>query len=232
MGELYSSEIAPIFDGLISFNKYKVIVEIGVAGAHTTRYLCEFAEKNDGFVYGFDIWERHGLKKQFKSSRFKLEKADELLKSYNLSNYELIKVDTTTKEFEDILKEKCPVIDLAFIDGCHSYQGVKNDFDIVYPLLDSLGTIVFHDTLRIDGAREFMIDLRTIYFDGTFDIIDMPWGNLKRRVGISILKKRMYPTIKNLKIDEICGSPSKPKAIYEKERKWYERDLHNDYKKL
>ncbi len=216
MGELYSKEISPLFDGLISFNRYKVIVEIGVARGYTTRFLCQYAQKNKGFVYGFDSWEMQRGKKNFSNK----EKVDEYLKSHGLSNYELIKIDTTNDKFKKIIRKKCPIIDLAFIDGCHSYQGVKNDFDIVYPLLSGLGTIVFHDTLRIDGCREFMIDLRTIYFDGTFDIIDMPWGNGKRRVGVSVLKKRIHPAVMLLKIDELCGSPSQPHEIYKKERKY------------
>jgi len=82
---------------------------------------------------------------------------------------------------------------------------------------------VFHDTCKIDGCREFIIDLITKYNDGTYDIINLPWDNKHKRSGISILQKRTYPVC-GYKIDEICGPPSEPKEIYEKEKIWYKKE--------
>ena len=118
---------------------------------------------------------------------------------------------------KDIL---CSAIDFAFIDGDHSYNGIKNDFFIVYPLLSKTGIVAFHDTQRIDGCREFILDLRTKYNDGSFDIVDFPFGNKHRRVGISVLVKRTFPVL-NIPIDEICGSPSYPGDILKREKEWY-----------
>jgi hypothetical protein len=134
----------------------------------------------------------------------------------------LIKADTRSEKFPNLLKKKCPIIDFAFIDGCHSYYGLKNDFEAVYPLLSSRGIIAFHDTLMIDGCREFMLDLRTKYNDGTFDIVDFPWGG-GSRVGVSLLVKRSYPEIK-VGIREVCGSPSSMIEIENKEVEWLESE--------
>jgi len=216
----YSKEISPLFQGLIKFNRYKTIVEIGVFRGHTTRYLCEAAQVTGGIVYGFDLW---GVEKFIKQKGYHKEAVRRYLKNCGVENFKLIQIDTKMEEFKQIIKGRCPVIDFAFIDGCHSYEGIKDDFDVIYPLLAETGMMVFHDTLKIDGCREFIIDLRTIYYDGTFDIIDLPWGNGERRVGISILMKRTYPVI-NQEIDEICGSLSTPDGIYLKEKEWYKRE--------
>ena len=115
-------------------------------------------------------------------------------------------------------------IDFAFIDACHSYVGIKNDFDIIYPLLNQdQGIIIFDDTLMIDGCREFMLHLRTRYFDGTFDIIDFPFGCDKRKTGLSLLVKRGYPLSKR-PIDQICGSLSEPRDIEDAEKKWFQNE--------
>ena len=121
---------------------------------------------------------------------------------------------------------------MAYIDGCHSYDGIKNDFDIIYPLLSESGVIVFHDTLKIDGCREFMIDLRTKFFDGTYDLITFPWGSMfysdgnvvNRRTGISVLAKRSFATL-DLPIDEQCNLDEHFQEIYVKEEEWYEAEL-------
>lgn len=222
--EEWSKEHGQLLQQIIEFNKYKVCVEIGVAYGTTTYYLCKGAEKNNGYVYGFDLWDVHGIQKQFNKIS-SLHDAENYLYNKNVSNFSLFKVDTKTEKF----KEKINLlesIDFAFIDGCHSYSGIKNDFDIIYNRLSPYGMIAFHDTLRIDGCREFMIDLRTIYFDGTFDIIDFPWGNCKRRVGISLLVKRSYP-ICNIEIDEKCGSINEFNNIYNKEKEWYKKGKYN-----
>lgn len=219
-------EHGELFFSLIVFNKYKTIVEIGVAFADATQYLCSAAQKTDGFVYGYDIWDTHGIYNQFGTFSSK-EECENKLRSLGYENFELNKINTKTIEFKNLINTKHKNLDFVFIDGCHSYEGIKNDFFAVFEKLSVGGMICFHDTLRIDGCREFMIDLRTIYNDGTFDIIDFPQGNLDRRCGVSILVKRSYPII-DIPIDEICGSPSNPEDIYIKEKDWFYKQLNQN----
>lgn len=80
--------------------------------------------------------------------------------------------------------------------------------------------IAFHDTLRISGCREFMLDFRTKFYDGTYDIVDFPFGNGDRRVGVSLLVKRTYPVL-GIGIDEDSGCKSSPIEIYKREQKWF-----------
>ena len=214
------ADYGPLLHGLIHLNQCKVILEIGVAGADATICLCEGAKQTGGTVYGYDVWSPHGLKTQFPAFASK-EHCEQKLTKAGYSNFLLTQINTTTQEFKDIINERHPSIDFAFIDGCHSYQGVKNDFDIVYPKLSVAGIIAFHDTLRIDGCREFMHDLRTIYNDGTYDIVDFPFGNAERRVGVSLLVKRSYPII-DIPIDELCNLTDRKELIYQKEI-----DYHN-----
>lgn len=212
---------------LIIFNRYKVCIEIGVCGGETTKFLCSATKATGGHVHGFDLWGIHGLNKQF-SAQHSQASVEANLTREGHTNFTLKTVDTKTKKFKELLTSQCPEIDFAFIDGCHSYPGLKNDFDIIYPLLANTGMIAFHDTLRIDGCRQFVLDLRTKYYDGTYDIIDFPWGLGNRRAGLTILAKRQYPVI-NLPLDEKCGSISSPKEIIEKEKAWFknEQNQHN-----
>ena len=227
----YVEEQGPLLESLVYLNQAQVIVEVGVAEAKSTDWLCRGAKLRGGKVYGYDLWDTHGLNNQFEHWS-STEKCETYLQSKGHTNFELTKINSRTPEFAELIKTKHPSIDLAYIDGCHSYDGIKNDFDIIYPLLSECGVIVFHDTLKIDGCREFMIDLRTKFFDGTYDLITFPWGSMfysdgnvvNRRTGISVLTKRSFATL-DLPIDEQCNLDEHFNDIYVKEEEWYEAEL-------
>jgi hypothetical protein len=227
----YVEEQGPLLESLVYLNQAKVIVEVGVAEAKSTDWLCRGAKLRGGRVYGYDLWDTHGLNNQFKHWSSK-EKCEAYLTSKGHTNFELTKINSRTPEFAELIKTKHPVIDLAFIDGCHSYDGIKNDFDAIYPQLSATGVIVFHDTMSIDGCREFMIDLRTKYNDGTFDLVTFPYGSMfysdgnvvDRRTGVSVLVKRGFAVIPQA-IDEQCNLDEHFNDIYVKEEEWYEAEL-------
>lgn len=227
----FIEEHRPLLQSLVYLNKPQTIVEIGVAEAKTTDFLCAGAKLVGGYVYGYDIWDTHGLQNQFQHWS-SLENCNAYLFGLGHTNFNLTKIDSKTPEFHALIKQRHPVIDLAFIDGCHSYDGIKNDFDAVYPQLGPTGIIVFHDTQSIDGCREFMIDLRTEFFDGTFDVVDFPFGSMAysdgnvrdRRTGVSMLVKRSYPVLKR-EIDEQCNLDNHFEEIYAKEQAWYQKEI-------
>jgi len=77
-----------------------------------------------------------------------------------------------------------------------------------------------------------MIDLRTTFFDGTFDLVTFPYGSMvygdgnrvDRRTGISLLVKRGFAVIPQA-IDEQCNLDEHFNDIYVKEEEWYESEL-------
>jgi hypothetical protein len=224
-------EHSPFLASLIYLNQCKVVVEVGVAEAKTTSFLCEGAKQVGGTVYGYDIWDTHGEANQFEHWSSK-EKCEAYLASKGHTNFELTKINSRTPEFHELIKTKHPRIDLAFIDGCHSYNGIKNDFEAIYSQLSETGIIVFHDTMSIDGCREFIIELRTKLWDGTFDIVTFPYGSMvyddgnvkDRRTGVSMLVKRGFAVIPQA-IDEQCNLDEHFNDIYVAEEDWYEAEL-------
>lgn len=215
-------------EALVYFIEAKSVVEVGVLFGDMAVYLCRAAQRNKGHYAGFDVWDTHGLKNQFKAGGSK-ESVTKKLTDNNLFAFELMQVDTVNSRdlFEQKLDTLFPNgIDFAFIDACHSYKGIANDFFVVYPRLSPVGVVAFHDTLRIDGCREFMFDLCTKLYDGTFDLIDLPFGSGERRCGVSILSKRSFPVLP-LGIDEVCGSLSESKVIEREELIWYNRETQD-----
>ncbi len=175
------------------------VVELGVGAGYSTYWLCRGAEH----VYGFDVWARHGQQGQFEQWSSKEEVTDRL-HAQGVENFTLTQCNLFEADLPNI-----GVIDMAFIDGDHSYVGIKNDFEKVLPQLGDNGLIVFHDTLVIDGCREFILDLEKEY-----NLFTIPFGTLTRRVGITLCQRRESSGIP---ISEICGSPSLPEEIYRRE---------------
>lgn len=56
----------------------------------------------------------------------------------------------TTRDFAEVLKEKNPIIDMAFIDACHQSDVVVQDFDDLFPYMIDDGLIFLHDTYPMD----------------------------------------------------------------------------------
>ncbi|WP_395750198.1 class I SAM-dependent methyltransferase [Prosthecobacter sp.] len=79
-------------------------------------------------------------------------------------------------------------LDILFIDGDHSYKGVKRDFELWSPLVKSEGYVVFHDILRHKHVEKCEVDqlwtelkVRFPFFEFVEDP-DQGWG------GIGIIK--------------------------------------------
>jgi predicted O-methyltransferase YrrM len=66
----------------------------------------------------------------------------------NLEVLHLTDVVTVLREYSSAALRKVPKpIDVLFIDGDHSYEGVKADWDNFTPHMAPFGLIVFHDTI-------------------------------------------------------------------------------------
>ncbi len=66
-------------------------------------------------------------------------------------------------------------VDLAFIDGNHTYPFVRSDLKMIIPLVRSGGFIVLHDTV-MDGVKQAVEeyqDIHKITYFGTFGMMEI-----------------------------------------------------------
>lgn len=53
--------------------------------------------------------------------------------------------------------------DILFIDGDHSYNGVKLDTINYLPIVRQGGYVIFHDTEHVEGIQQWLLELPTVF---------------------------------------------------------------------
>jgi cephalosporin hydroxylase len=110
---------------LKSFQPHNIL-EIGCKGG--TFYM--FNTFSTGKKVGLDIDDQYFLNMHFYTHG---------------EDFQFIKGDSHLQETVDLVRQQCTSYDFIFIDGDHSYDGVKCDFDLYKPFLSPRGYIGFHD---------------------------------------------------------------------------------------
>lgn len=160
--------------------KLKVVVEIGTARGGVFYALCQAAE-NDAVLVSVDLPEGPyggGCSGKDILRLRKYAKPGQTLRFIQQDSH----LESTKRElWEAINKEK---IDLLFIDGDHTYNGVKQDWELYSPLVRTGGMIVFHDicfhpTMPDVQVNEFWGGLKVGKNSVEFiDSSDRNWGGI------------------------------------------------------
>jgi predicted O-methyltransferase YrrM len=180
-------EISNFCKGVLK-TRPKVVLEIGTAQGGTFFLLTKISShnallltmalpgvgKNEGyFPYRIPLYKKFASGNQ----KIKLLRQDSHKQS-------------TLKKVKKIVKNK--KIDLLFIDGDHSYEGVKQDFEMYAPLVREGGIVAFHDIVDISDddncdVFKFWNEIKHDYEYQEF-VEDWNQGNC----GIGVLKKRLH----------------------------------------
>ena len=114
--------------------KLDTIVEIGTHKGMSAIYIAKFANK----IYTFDIEDYPEKYKIWKNAE-----VENRVFYYTIKNRQDIKNVLDKIEF-----------DFAFIDGEHTYEAVKADFELV----KHCGRVLFHD-IHIEGIKKFVEEI-------------------------------------------------------------------------
>jgi predicted O-methyltransferase YrrM len=131
-----------LLHGLVRSMKPEFSVEIGSAQGWSTCLIALALEQNlHGKLYAVDPHIANDWSHQDPDHTIDALRAN--LKAAGLSQRVEIIRKTTSEAVADLPGR----IDFAFIDGDHSFEGVKTDWEIVKPRLSPWAVVVFHDTL-------------------------------------------------------------------------------------
>jgi len=148
---------------LISNTKPGVVVELGTHWGVSFFSFCQ-AVKDHSLpteLYAIDTWqgEKHA---GFYDERV-INKVEEIKKKH----FNALKIKLLRKTFDEALADFTNnSIDMLHIDGLHTYEAVKHDFESWLPKLKKNGLVLFHDTsdtVRDFGVHKFWHELTKKY---------------------------------------------------------------------
>jgi predicted O-methyltransferase YrrM len=122
--------------------KPKVCVEIGSARGRSACFVgLALAANGRGKLFAIDPHTKTDWNDSHSVDTFSIMQAH--LESLGLTPY----VEIVRKTSEEAAKNWNQPIDLIFIDGDHSYEGVRRDWELFSPHVSPFGVVVFHDTI-------------------------------------------------------------------------------------
>lgn len=180
--------------------KYKpqTIVELGTHTGNSYFAFCQ-SVKNYGLgtkCYAVDTWQGDAHAGAYE------EEVYNAVKSHNDSNYaSFSKLMRMT--FDDALEYfSDQSIDLLHIDGLHTYEAVKHDFEYWMPKLSKDAIVLFHDTQVYEpgfGVHKFWAEIKDQYSE-TFEF--------KHSNGLGVLclgQSKMISELNDIKFLDLCS---------------------------
>jgi predicted O-methyltransferase YrrM len=173
--------------GLCRSLKPITVVEIGSARGKSACYIGTALKHNGaGSLYAIDPHTPTEWNDNKSTDSYEMMRA-------NLKKLGLQKIVTVLRLYSREAIRRVPKpIDMLFIDGDHSYDGVKSDWETFIPFMSRYGVVVFHDTIW-DLQREhayYREDMGVPQFVEGLRQSGYPVVTLDKDHGVSIVQPR------------------------------------------
>ncbi|HSC35891.1 MAG TPA: class I SAM-dependent methyltransferase [Thermodesulfobacteriota bacterium] len=208
-----------------------IIVEIGSFIGYSSICFAQAMEDNnqkEGIVYGIDLFQPHPKNPLFLKQDIDnpLQLAGENSKKAGLG-HRIVFMKGSSHELAKDLLSKIDLIDILFIDGDHTYNGVLRDYNLYHAKVRKNGLIIFHDIYPARcgwwGPR-VLIDTLKRGIWRHYDIleIDTPDG-----FGLAVCKK-LFDGASEISSNKLTEFLRKAYAYYRQGGTW--RKLYQVYK--
>lgn len=129
--------------------RFDNFLEIGVAAAGMTRILCDLLDI--GNVHTMDLGVHDSVPLAYENNVANLK---------NDGYYKAFRGDSHSADALRFLQNLGVAFDFAFIDGDHSYEGVKADTILALPFIKKGGVVAFHDQACVPDITRWADELK------------------------------------------------------------------------
>ncbi len=171
--------------GLVRSAKPKVVVEIGSARGRSSCFIGMALKANgQGKLYAIDPHTRTAWNDVDSVDTYGILVNN--VRKLGIENYVEVVRDLSDRVADGWNRQ----IDILFIDGDHSYEGVKRDWSLFSPFVQPFGVVIFHDTLwSIRPVAEYQReDMGVPRFVDELRAAGYPVITLDRDYGVSIVQ--------------------------------------------
>lgn len=175
------NELVPVLD-IVKQRRPKTVLEIGTASGGTLFMLTRVAAP-DALIISLDLPDGP-FGGGYSEERIPLYEAFAL----PTQTMRLLRANSHDSSSLDAVREALggKTIDLLFIDGDHTYEGVRQDYEMYSRLSSADGVIGFHDIVYAPGVDKFWKELKAAQPDKCREFISQD-GSV---FGIGLLDKR------------------------------------------
>ena len=150
---------------------------IAEIGAYTGVSTCCFGLSAKDFgakkIISIDTWNNDAM------SEGKRDTWSEFKDSTSEYNNFIIPIRGFSQDVVDDVRNLTTSLDLLFIDGDHSYEGVKNDWENYKSFLKSGSTVVFHDSGWAEGVQRVISEDVSPLVTSFDQLPNLWWGTLR-----------------------------------------------------
>ncbi len=147
-------------------------LEIGSFVGASACFISAGMDKHSKLIC-IDTWENDAMSEGKRDTK---KEFDDNTKSFETK---IIKVQGYSTNVKDQVLEITDKLDLLFIDGDHSYEGCKADWDLYIDMVKSSGCVVFHDCGWAEGVVKVIEEDAKPIMSNFGSLPNMFWGYIK-----------------------------------------------------
>ena len=147
-------------------------LEIGSFVGASACFIAKGLEKNSKLIC-IDTWENDAMTEGKRDTKKEFDDNTDNVKE------KIEKVQGYSTNVKDKVLDIAPKIDMLFIDGDHSYEGCKADWDLYIDMVKSGGCVVFHDCGWADGVKKVIEEDAKPIMSSFDSLPNMFWGYIK-----------------------------------------------------
>jgi predicted O-methyltransferase YrrM len=153
----------------------KLIAEIGsYVGASACCFGAALLENKDGKIFCIDTWNNDSMTEGYRDTW-----AEFCLNTKKYSKF-IVPVRGISVQVANEVCQYTSKLDLLFIDGNHSYEGVKSDWETYKKFLFPGSLVVFHDYGWADGVQRVIQEDVLANVSFTDRLPNMWWGTINK----------------------------------------------------